>query len=137
MSYKLFSVFVFLGTIISWLSLVMMIFYFNPAETGFLGFSLFYLGLFLALSGLIFIVSDKFKKKIFKKQLLFNRLRVSLRHAILFTVLILSWLFMRSTDLLRWWNLLLLVLILAALEFFFMSYQKQGKNNYERETSTT
>lgn len=137
MSYKLFSVLVFLGTVISWLSLAMMIFYFDPAETGFLGFSLFYLGLFLALSGLIFLVSDKFKRKIFKKQLLFYRLRVSLRHAILFTVSIISWLFLRSTDLLRWWNLLLLILILTTLEFFFMSYQRQRKNTYEGQAPTT
>jgi len=134
MSLKVFSILIAFGTIISWLGLGMIILYFDPTQTSFLGFSLFYLSLFLGFSGTIFLLADFLKGKIFKKQLVFIRVRNSVRHAILFTILFTSWAFLKSHDLLRIWNLLLLILILAILEFFFISAQK--KYNYERETPT-
>jgi len=121
-------VLIVLGTIISWLGLGMIILYFDPAQTSFLGFSLFYLSLFLGLSGIIFLLANWLKVKLFKRQLVFIRVKNSLRHAILFTVLFIGWAFLKSHDLLRFWNLLLLILILAVLEFFFISAQK--KYNY-------
>ena len=136
MNLKVFLTLIVLGTIISWSSFGLIIFYFNPEQTNFLGFGLFYLSLFLGLSGIIFLISDWLKAKIFKRQLLYYRLRNSIRHAVLFTILILAWVFLQSQDLLRWWNLLLLILILTTLEFFFMSYQK-NKHYNEREASTT
>lgn len=134
MSLKVFLVLIITGTVIAWLSWGMTILYFDPGQTGILGFGLFYLSLFLGLSGTIFLVGDWLRAKIFKKQLIFNRLRISVRQAILFTILILGWAFLRSYDVLRWWNLILLILILTILEFFFISSQKKI---HERQNSTT
>jgi len=125
MSFKLFLFLLVLGTLFSWLSLGLMILYFDPEQTGFLGFSLFYFSLFLGLSGIIFLVVDRFKGIIFKKQLLLTRLKNSIRHAILFSILILGCLMLKSHNLLQWWSLLLFILVLTTLEFFFMSTQKQ------------
>ena len=118
--------FIVLGTIISWVTWGMIVFNSNPEQAGFLVFSLFYLSLFLALSGLIFLVGYWFKKKFFKKQLPFYRVKSSVRHGVFFAILILSWAILKSHNLSRWWNLALLILILAILEFFFIS---TGKNN--------
>ena len=135
MSLKVFLALISVGSIISWISVGMIIFYFDPGQTSFLGFALFYLSLSLGLSGVIFLASDWLRAKIFKKQLIFSRIKTSVRQAILFTVLIIGWIFLKSQNLLQWWNLLLFILILAALEFFFMSSQKRIK--YERQDSTT
>lgn len=124
MSLKVFLALIIIGTIVSWINFGLVIFYFDPQQTSFLGFSLFYLSLFLGLSGAIFLFSDWLKAKIFKNQLPFYRLKTSGRQAILFTILLIGWAFLKSHGLLRWWNLILLILILATLEFFFISSQK-------------
>lgn len=128
MSTKIFSVLVLVGTVFSWLAWGMVIFYFDPSQIGLLGFSIFYLSLFLALSGIIFTILDRLKAKFFRKQLLLSRLRSSVRHAILFSILIIGWGFLKSQNLLSWWVLPLFILILTGLEFFFISSQK--KNNF-------
>lgn len=129
MNFKFFLALIILGTIIALASFVLVIFYFDPTQIGFAGFALFYLTLFLALSGVIFLISDSLKAKFNKKLLLYQRLRTSVRHAIFFSLLITGWAFLKASGLLRWWNLLLFILILTLLEFFFISTQKQ-KNTY-------
>jgi hypothetical protein len=39
--------------------------------------------------------------------------------------LVIGGLFLKSKNLLAWWNIILLVLALTVLEFFFMSSQKR------------
>jgi len=130
MSSRLFSFLIIIGTLTAWLSWLMIIFYFDPEKIGFLSFGLFYLALFLWLSGLIFLAVNFFKKIFFKNQLLYYRVRNSSRHAIFFTVLIMSWIFLKSQGLLRWWNILILIVMLTLLEFFFISYQRQQRSSY-------
>lgn|SRR3989344_725781 len=139
MSSKFFLWLIVLGTIISWISWGSVIFNFDPNQISFLGLAMFYLSLFFGLAGLIFLLSYWLKSKLFKKQLLFPRLRTSVRHAVFFSILILGWAFLKSQNLLRWWLVLLFILILTVLEFFFISSQKQRHliNDYERKNSTT
>jgi len=125
MSFKVFLLLIILGTIVAWISWGMVIFYFDPWQVGFLEFSLFYSSLFLGLSGIIFLFSNWLRGKIFKKQLLFPRLKTAVRQAILFAALIVGWAFLKANDLLTWWILILFILILTALEFFFVSSQKK------------
>lgn len=136
MSLKAFLALIIFGTIFAWLALGMAIFSFDPEKIGVLGFGVFYLSLFLSLSGIMFIIFDYFKAKIFKNQLLYLRLRNSVRHAILFSILVIGWGFLRSQELLTWWNIILFIVILTVLEFFFISTQKR-KNIYAGQNSTT
>jgi len=125
MGLKIFQILIFLGTIIAWISLGLIIFYFDPGQISLLGLTIFYVNLFLVLSGTIFIISDFLKSKIFRRQLLVNRVRISVRHAGLFSILVIGWGILKTQGLLQWWNLALLIMILAVLEFFFISSQKQ------------
>ena len=131
MNFKAFVILIIFGTIVSWISWGMSLLYFDPTQIGGFGFTMFYLSLFLALSGTIFLVLDWLKARVMSRQLIFFRLRTSVRHATFFTILIVGWLFLRSQDLLQWWNLLIFLFVLTALEFFFISIQKQN-NFYER-----
>ena len=131
MSFRLFLLLTVIGTVISWFSWGIALFYFNPEQIGLVGFILFYSSLFLALAGSIFIVTDWLKARVMNRQLIFFRLRTSVRHSIFFSMLIVGWLLLRGTDLLTWWTLLIFIAVLTALEFFFISLQKQN-NFYER-----
>ncbi|MBI3290721.1 hypothetical protein HYZ76_00395 [Candidatus Falkowbacteria bacterium] len=133
---KAFLWLIILGVIAAWLSWAMIIVYFDPGETSLIGFSLFYISLFLGLSGTIFLAGDAIKSKILKKQL-YPRVQSSVRHGIFFTMLIVGWVFLKSQDLANWWNILLYVLILAVLEFFFISSQKRKYNFYDPSSETS
>lgn len=103
----------------------LVVFYTDPVQAGFLSFSLFYLSLFLTLSGLILLVGNYIRGRFFKKQLIEQRLKTSLRQAIFFSVLIIGWLVLKSQGLAHWWVIVFFILILTVLEFFFISFQKQ------------
>jgi len=138
MSYWAFKFLIILGALISWLSLGLIIFYFDPEKIGFVGFSLFCASLFLALIGLIFLVANYLKAKFFQNQLLYYRIKNSGRQAIFFSILISGWAFLKSHTLLRWWNILLLIIILTVLEFFFISLNQEKRfYSYEPENPTT
>lgn len=126
MSFKSFFLLIILGTVLSWIAWGMVIFNFDPNRVSWLQFIAFYVSLFMALGGSIFIIIDWLKSKIFKRQLLIFRVRASIRHGILFSILLLGWAFLRSQGLLAWWVLLLLILILTVLEFFFISLQRKS-----------
>lgn len=131
MNFRLFLILIILGTFCSWGAWGLVVYNLDPTQIGPLGFSMFYLSLFLGLAGIIFLVMDYLKAKMMSRQLIFFRLRTSVRHSIFFSALTISWLFLKSVGVLRIWSLLLLIIILTVLEFFFISIQKQN-NFYER-----
>ena len=126
MSLKMFSLLIFLSTILAWTAWGMIISYFNPEQAGAVVFTAFYLSLFLALGGSFYLMADWFKSKIFRRQLLLPRLRTSVRHAALFSLLMVVWAALKSQGLISWWVLGFLVLIMTVLEFFFIS-QKNAR----------
>ena len=68
-----------LGAIISWISWFIVISYINLRQAGFVGFTVFYLSLFLALVGVIFLVGNWLRAALLKKQIIYNRLNTSTR----------------------------------------------------------
>ncbi|NUM25470.1 MAG: hypothetical protein HUU49_02465 [Candidatus Buchananbacteria bacterium] len=125
MNYRLFLTLIILGTIISWVTWVAVLFYFDPTQISFIGFSLFYLSFFMAFGGTVFVIGDLVKAKLLKKQMPYHRLKTSIRHAILLTLLVVGWTVLKGYGLLYWWNLILYMMALTVLEFFFISSQKQ------------
>jgi len=135
MSIRLFSILIFLSIIFVWLGWGVIIFNISPQEAGFLSFTTFYLSLFLSLFGTFFIVGKKVREKFFKKQLVCDCLTVSLRQALFFSGLLVGLLVLQRNGLANWLNIILLILILTALEFFCVSREKNF--NYERQDPTT
>jgi len=137
MNYKLFIILIVLGTVLSLVNSVMIIINFDPFQVGILGLVVFYLSMFLVLAGLFFLLANLVGEKFFAKPKSLMRLKASLRHGVMFSILILGWAFMTSQDILRWWNLLLLILILTVLEFLFISLERERKTiSYEGENQS-
>jgi len=137
MRIKTFLFLIGLGSILSLVSWLVIIFSVDPGQAGFIGFSVFYLSLFLTLLGLIFLVGQWLRTKIFRKQIIYIRLNTSLRQAVLFALLLIGWAFLQSYGLAHIWNVILLILVLTSLEFFFVTTQKQPALNNERTDYTT
>ncbi len=96
----------------------------DPEATNWLGYTLFYLALFLSLSGTTALVGFIFRFVALKKELAFNLVKVAFRQSFLFSLFIIFLLILKSQHLFNWLNLLLLVIIFAVLELFLISYKK-------------
>jgi hypothetical protein len=96
----------------------------DPSATNWLGFSLFYLSLFLSLSGTTALIGFIVRFVALKKELAFNLVKVAFRQSFLFSLFIIFLLILKSQDLFNWVNLFLLIIIFAILELFLISYKK-------------
>lgn len=96
----------------------------DPMATNWLGFVLFYLALFISLTGTIAIIGFILRFIALKKELAFNLVKVAFRQSFLFSLFVIIILILKSQSLFNWLNLLLLVIIFTILELFLISYQK-------------
>jgi len=96
----------------------------DPTVTNWVGLFLFYLSLFLALSGATALIGFIFRFVALKKELAFNLVKVAFRQSFLFSLFIVILLILKSQQLANWVNLLLLLIIFTILELFLISYKK-------------
>jgi len=97
----------------------------DPTSTNWLGFSLFYLALFLSLSGTGALIGFIVRFFVAKKELAFNLVKLSFRQSFLFALFIIFLLILKSQQLFNWLNLLLLLIIFTILELFLTSYKNR------------
>jgi len=96
----------------------------DPTATNWLGFALFYLALFLAISGLAALVGFIIRFVALKKELAFNLVKLAFRQSFIFALFIVLLLVLKSQHLFTWLNLGLLVIIFAILELLLINYKK-------------
>ncbi len=96
----------------------------DPEATTWFGYGLFYLSLFLSLSGTAALIGFIFRFVALKKELAFNLVKVAFRQSFLFSLFIVLLLILKSQHLFNWLNLFLLVVVFAIFELFLISYKK-------------
>jgi hypothetical protein len=111
-----------LSTAFCWLVFSYVIWTVNPEITNGLGFGLFYLSLFLALSGTAALAGFLIRFVFLRHELAVNAVKIAFRQSFLFAGFIVAALFLLSRNLLTWLNLLILIIGLSTLEFFLLSY---------------
>jgi len=114
------------ATLIFYLSLFMVLTFFEPSNAGWQGFALFYISLGLSLIGTLTLIGLLVRVFFSRETLVVKDVLISLRQGILFTVLIIVALILKGLDLLMWWNILLLIGALTLLEIFLMSYKSRN-----------
>lgn len=97
----------------------------NPYATNWIGFGLFYTSLFLSLVGLSAILGFVVRFIALKQHLAFRLVRDAFRQSFLLAFLAVCSLFLMSKGLFTWMNIIFLVVALAALEFFLITYEKK------------
>lgn len=112
-------------TIFCWLIWLFIVGTVNPEITNWIGFTLFYAALFLALAGTATILGFAVRFIILKEELVFRLVKEAFRQSFLFALLVVIGLILLAHSLFSWLNMLLLVIGLSALEFFLLSWQKQ------------
>lgn len=128
MSPLFYNIIIIIGTIIFWAAWSATLIGINPEQSGTRAVLVFFVNLFFALTGTIYLISYVIRLKIFGRSALYRNIQVSTRQAVLFSILISSTLWLQSQRLLTWYNVILLILGLTVLEFFFIS--RQSKMRY-------
>jgi hypothetical protein len=113
-------------TLICWGAWTYIIFLVNPAVTNWIGFLLFYLSLFLALTGTAALTGFMVRFIALRQKLIFYSVKEAFRQSFLFAALIIASLFLLSQQLFTWLNLGLLVVGLSVLEYFLISHEKNA-----------
>jgi len=95
----------------------------DPTATNWLGFALFYLALFVSLSGTISLIGFLMRFVARRKELAFNLVKKSFRQSFLLSLFLIILLILKSQYLFNWLNLLLVVVVFTILELFLASYK--------------
>jgi hypothetical protein len=111
-------------TLLCWGIFVLMLNLIDPTATNWLGFMLFYVALFLALSGTAALLGFIIRFGALKRDLVFYAVSTAFRQSFLFALFIVISLFLLSNNLFTWLNIALLLIIFAILELFVSSYKK-------------
>lgn len=121
MSLKKYLIFMSLLTLFCWVAWLVVLYYINPQESGFIGFICFYLSLLFALLGTFSLLGFFIRVWFSSEQIIFKHLGVSFRQAAWFSILLTVTLILQGIKFLRWWNVLILIFLLTVLEFFFIT----------------
>ncbi|MDD2681026.1 MAG: hypothetical protein PHE20_02895 [Patescibacteria group bacterium] len=111
-------------TLLCWGIFALMLNLIDPTSTNWLGFMLFYVSLFLALSGSAALIGFIIRFGALKRDLVFYAVSTAFRQSFLFALFIVISLFLLSNNLFTWLNVALLLIIFAILELFVASYKK-------------
>ncbi len=117
-----------------WVAWFFILFNVDPESSGFWGFFLFYLSLFLSLTGTIFAFSAWLRRKRNLQESEYQSVSISFRQSIFFSLAIVGVLFLQSKQFLTWWNLIILICGITLLEYLFLSLKKKDSvatNNFD------
>lgn len=96
----------------------------DPTSTNWLGFMLFYVSLFLSLSGTAALIGFVVRFVALQRELAFYAVSTAFRQSFLFSLFIVISLNLLHFSLFTWLNVILLLMIFAILELFIASYKK-------------
>ncbi|MFA5413817.1 MAG: hypothetical protein WC348_04785 [Patescibacteria group bacterium] len=125
MTLRQYLVLMTISAIFCWVIWVSVLYLIDPTQAGFLGFTFFYLSLFLSIVGTMSVLGLILRMKLGKEELVFKTVTTSFRQATLLGLLVIGGLILKSQRILTWWNILFLLLALIVIEFFFISYAKK------------
>jgi hypothetical protein len=111
-------------TAICWLVVAFIVSMVNPDTTNWLGIALFYVSFFLAASGMAAILGFLLRFVIMKKELEFNLVKIAFRQSFLLGLFLVITLFLLAEHLFTWINIVLLVIVFAIIELFFINYKQ-------------
>jgi len=112
-----------IGSITAIAAWLLVLFFFDPVQSGMISIVAFYLSLFIAIIGVATSIGTSLRVVRFPKRDIADIVHISLRQAILFAVLIESALYLVRLEALRWWIFLIVLFILSFVEYLFLLKQ--------------
>ena len=109
------------AALISWLAFYLVVNKLDPfASTG-LALALFFVSLFFALTSTFSVIGFYIRVWVNKNEIYYDHINVSLRQAILLTLITLGCLLFQLLGVLTWWSGLLLIAAVTMIEFYLVA----------------
>jgi hypothetical protein len=109
------------GTVLASVTFFLVLFRVDVDTAGASGFAMFYVSLFLAITGAISLLSLSVRSLNRRGEMLSRLVGLSFRQAALLSALAVGALALRAYGLLSWWSALLAAAAVTAVEFLFIS----------------
>lgn len=97
------------------------VYFIDPEKSGIGGQLLFYLSLFLALSGMFILLLTRLRRRADDEETTFSCLGMSFRQGMLLALLVVILLILQSFRVLVWWDGLLAAAAVFLVELYFLS----------------
>jgi hypothetical protein len=107
--------------LLAWVAFGTVIFKFNPYESTSIALAFFYMSLFIALSCTFTLVGYFFRMWLYKNEVFYLHINISLRQGILLSLIAVCCLVLLMLNVLTWWSGGLLISAAVLLEFYFAS----------------
>ncbi|MBT3412887.1 MAG: hypothetical protein HOJ15_03135 [Candidatus Jacksonbacteria bacterium] len=128
MSLKQYIGVIFIGTLIMWGGWFVVVTQIDPIVAGMIGMMLFYSTFFLALLGTFALIGAFYHLVRQRGNMDERHIILSFRHAIWYSLVVNFTLYLQAKRLLSWTNLLILVLLLAIIEFLLLSRHRHTQS---------
>lgn len=103
----------------SWMGWFLVLFKLSPYESMGFSLALFFVTLFLALSTSFTVVGFYFRVWLFKNEIFYKHINISLRQGVFLGLISIFTLVFQMLRVLYWWTGLLLIFVVVLLEFYF------------------
>jgi hypothetical protein len=113
-----------IATAICWTVFLFIASVVNPELTSWLGFALFYLALFMAISGTASLIGFLIRFVALRHELVFYAVKIAYRQSFMFALFIIITLILLSQSLFTWLNLAMLITVFVITEMVMINSQK-------------
>jgi hypothetical protein len=123
-----------LATACSWTTLILVVIRLNPFYASKLMLLVFYVTLFLALSGTFTLINFYLKIWLHRTPLYYRNISVAFRQGLLLSLATCTLLALQALRVLTWWDALIVVLLIILIEFAFSAkIDQEGAGNRSDE----
>jgi len=119
MIYSYYIITIFIATILSWSSFLLIINKLSPFISGYLALSFFYLSLFIALMGSFTLINYYSRLIIKKENIELHDLNIAIRQSSLMSIFMCICLGFQRLRILNLWDAFLLLIIIVLIEYYF------------------
>jgi len=110
-----------ISTFLCFVSLILILLYINPETAGFIGAILFFLVLFLFLSGFFGVLGFYLRTKLSKNKTGFHQIGVAFRQGVFFSLIFTGMLVLQILEMFYFWSVALFIISIGLLELYSMS----------------
>ena len=128
MTFRWFLLVMTIATLAMWVAWLFVLHTIDPLQSGLTGFVLFYLTLFVALLGTTVLSGSLIRSWVHPDELLYRQTLRSFRQGFILSGLFICSLWLFAFEAMRWWTILLLIILFSLIELFFVSKQSKRSN---------
>lgn len=121
MTYKKYISTIGMSGVLGWIAWIVVVSKLSPYDSMMVALPLFFITFFIALTCTFAVAGFYFRIWLFKNEIFYHHVLVSLRQGILLSMIAVLCLIFQMLRVLSWWSGILLVVVAVLLEFYFSS----------------